>query len=175
MTDTERVATVFRTSRGWIALGRTRRGLCRATLPAAARETALEQLGPGFALVPEAADALLASAAEALREYLRGRAAALDLPLDLSGVPRFTRRALLECRKVPPGETAAYADLARRVGSPRAARAVGQAMRRNPLPLFIPCHRIVGCDGALTGFGGGTEGLAAKAELLAMEARQSPG
>jgi methylated-DNA-[protein]-cysteine S-methyltransferase len=80
------------------------------------------------------------------------------------------RAAWAATRQIPPGETLSYGALAARLGRPRAARAVGQAMRANPVPLLVPCHRVVAADGALTGYSGG--GIGVKAWLLAWEAGQ---
>jgi O-6-methylguanine DNA methyltransferase len=104
---------------------------------------------------------------EQIRDYLSGERTVFDLELDLSWVlSSFRRDVLLECRRVPRGEVATYADLAARVGRPRAFRAVGNTMRTNPIPIVIPCHRIVGSGGSLTGFGGG---LGMKERLLRLE------
>lgn len=110
---------------------------------------------------------LLGELCEALRRYFRGESADFSrFELDLSKLPHFRRRVLLACRKIPRGKTASYAELARRVGSPRAARAVGQAMARNPIPIIIPCHRVIAADGSLGGYGGG---LQVKRALLKLE------
>ena len=101
-----------------------------------------------------------------VRDYLDGKRTAFDVDLDLTWVTSFRREVLLACFAVPRGQVATYADLARRVGSPNAARAVGNTMRTNPIPIVIPCHRIVGSNGSLTGFGGG---LDVKAQLLQLE------
>ena len=101
-----------------------------------------------------------------VRDYLAGKRTAFDVDLELSWVTPFRREVLLACFAVPRGQVATYADLARRVGSPNAARAVGNTMRTNPVPIVIPCHRIVGSNGSLTGFGGG---LDVKAQLLQLE------
>lgn len=101
-----------------------------------------------------------------VRDYLAGKRTSFDVELDLSWVTPFRRDVLLACAAVPRGQVATYADLARRVGSPNAARAVGNTMRTNPIPIVIPCHRIVGSNGSLTGFGGG---LDVKARLLELE------
>jgi methylated-DNA-[protein]-cysteine S-methyltransferase len=164
-----RLATVFRTSWGWITLARTERGLFRSTLPSPTRQAALDALPAGSTVVAESTDPLLSRAASLLRDHLAGRPVTFDLPLDLSGIPAFTHAALLACHAVPRGATITYADLARRAGNPKAARAAGQAMRRNPLPLIIPCHRVVGSDGSLTGFAGGERALEMKRELLEVE------
>jgi len=101
-----------------------------------------------------------------LRHYFRGEKVSFRVRLDLSGMSEFTRRVLDECRKIPYGETATYTDLAYAIGQPGAARAVGQAMGRNPVPVVIPCHRIVASGGGLGGFGCGLEW---KAYLLGLE------
>ncbi|MBI1850453.1 MAG: methylated-DNA--[protein]-cysteine S-methyltransferase [Planctomycetes bacterium] len=91
-----------------------------------------------------------------------------DVPLDLSGVPPFHARVFTALRAVGPGHTVSYGELARRVGSPGAARAVGQAMRRNPLPIVVPCHRVLAAGGAQGGFSA-PGGLATKERLLHAE------
>ena len=91
-----------------------------------------------------------------LREYFAGTRKAFDLPLDLHGT-EFQRRAWLGLAAIPYGATRSYGEQARRLGVPRAARAVGAANGANPLPIVLPCHRLVGADGSLTGFGGGLE------------------
>ena len=88
------------------------------------------------------------------------------MPLDLRGVTAFREAVLRELMQVPYGETTTYRELARAVGIPNAVRAVGGACANNPLPLFIPCHRVLRSDGALGGYRGGTE---AKRFLLALE------
>jgi methylated-DNA-[protein]-cysteine S-methyltransferase len=106
-----------------------------------------------------------------LRDYLAGRRRDFDLPVHLAVTP-FQSKVLHEVKKIPYGETRSYGELARRIGNPRAARAVGGAMHANPLPLVIPCHRVIGADGSLVGFGGGLE---VKASLLEMERRTRTG
>ena len=95
----------------------------------------------------------------------------MEAPLDLSGAPEFFRRAWQACRSIPAGETRSYGWLAAQAGRPRAARAAGQAMARNPVPLVVPCHRVVGSDGHLRGFGGG---LPMKAWLLSLDQGTAP-
>jgi methylated-DNA-[protein]-cysteine S-methyltransferase len=114
----------------------------------------------------EAAEAILDQAEQELQAYFAGDLREFSVALDLGAMPPFTQRVLDACRRVPYGQTVSYGELAVCVGSPGGARAVGQAMARNPLPLAIPCHRVVGRGGALTGFGGG---LPLKASLLALE------
>jgi len=112
-------------------------------------------------------EAVLEAAAAQLREYFGGSRRAFDLPLDLEGTP-FQRRAWLALAAIPYGETRSYGEQALRLGVPRAARAVGAANAANPLPIVLPCHRLVGADGSLTGFGGGLE---TKRRLLEHERR----
>ena len=100
-----------------------------------------------------------------IREYLEGARREFDLPLHRTGTA-FQRRVLDEVSRVPYGSTATYGEIARSVGNPAASRAVGAANGANPLPLVIPCHRVVGSSSRLTGYGGG---LAAKRILLALE------
>ena len=104
--------------------------------------------------------------AQALEKYFAGKPASFeDLPLDLEGSP-FHLRVWGELRKIPPGETVSYQELARRLGNPKAARAVGQACGANPLPLIVPCHRVIAANGTLGGF---SSGLEHKRWLLAHE------
>jgi len=101
-----------------------------------------------------------------IEEYLAGRRKRFDLPLYVEGTP-FMRRVWDELRKIPYGETRSYKDIAAAIGQPGAMRAVGMANNRNPLALIIPCHRVIGADGRLVGFGGG---LDVKRRLLELEA-----
>jgi methylated-DNA-[protein]-cysteine S-methyltransferase len=100
-----------------------------------------------------------------LDEYFAGRRESFDLPLDLRVAP-FHADVLQELARVPYGRTETYGGLARRVGRPRAARAVGTVMHSNPIPIVLPCHRIVGANGSLTGYAGG---LDIKRRLLELE------
>ena len=102
------------------------------------------------------ADATLMRAERQLREYFAGMRRAFDLPLHPSGTP-FQTRVWAELRKIPYGETITYGELARRIGNPGACRAVGMANHRNPLAIVVPCHRVIGANGALTGYAGGLE------------------
>jgi O-6-methylguanine DNA methyltransferase len=108
---------------------------------------------------------ILKRAARQLTEYSMGKRRSFDLPLDLRS-KGFTRRVQVGVARIPYGKTAAYGEVARRVGSPRAARAVGGAVGANPTPIIIPCHRVVAAGGKLGGFGGG---LPLKRKLLNLE------
>jgi methylated-DNA-[protein]-cysteine S-methyltransferase len=92
-----------------------------------------------------------------LDEYFEGRRHAFDLPLDLEAVPYFHRVVLGELSHIPFGQVTTYGALAERAGRPRAARAVGTVMNRNPVPIVLPCHRVIGSTGKLVGYGGGLE------------------
>jgi methylated-DNA-[protein]-cysteine S-methyltransferase len=100
-----------------------------------------------------------------LEEYFRGERQVFDMALSPTGTV-FQRKVLEALGEIQFGTTCSYADIANRIGNPRAVRAVGAANGRNPLPIVIPCHRVIGADGSLTGFGGG---LAAKSWLLSHE------
>jgi len=110
-------------------------------------------------------DATLRAARRQLDEYFAGRRRTFDLALAPRGTD-FQREVWTALRDIPFGETISYAELARRVGKPSAMRAVGAANGRNPLPIVVPCHRVIGADGSLTGFGGG---LPTKRFLLELE------
>lgn len=110
-------------------------------------------------------------ALEQLEAYFEEAATEFDLPLAPQGTP-FREKVWEALRAVPYGTTVGYGEIARRIGKPSAARAVGGACGSNPLPILIPCHRIVGASGALTGFGGG---LPIKEQLLALEQRRQTG
>jgi methylated-DNA-[protein]-cysteine S-methyltransferase len=111
-----------------------------------------------------------AAARRQLDEYFSGERTEFDLPLRLTGT-EFQLAVLAELRKIPYGATASYRDVAERIGRPKAVRAVGAANGRNPLPIIVPCHRVIGAGGDLTGFGGG---LDTKAALLRLEAEHGP-
>jgi methylated-DNA-[protein]-cysteine S-methyltransferase len=108
----------------------------------------------------------VAPAARQLDEYFAGDRSAFELDVDLRGAAPFAQHVLDELARVPYGQTTTYGTLAARVGAPRAARAVGTVMNRNPIPIVLPCHRVVGANGSLTGYGGG---LHVKEHLLRLE------
>src|SRR4051794_15000138 len=105
-----------------------------------------------------------AAAAIQLEQYFAGERTEFDLDIDLEGTP-FEQRVWEELRAIPYGETVTYAEIARRVGRPTACRAVGRANGRNPIAVIVPCHRVVGSDGSLTGYAGGVEMKRALLEL----------
>jgi methylated-DNA-[protein]-cysteine S-methyltransferase len=103
--------------------------------------------------------------------YLTGERTQFDIPVDLASLTDFQRQVLEATSQVPRGQVTTYAEIARRIGRPKASRAVGQALGSNPVPLIIPCHRVVAANGALTGYSGGG-GIETKARLLALEGAQ---
>ena len=164
--------TLQETAFGWLALlgSETDSKDChlhRISLQPTA-DAALDGLGDAGATASDCPDAFAAALA-AFARYFAGDANALDdVPLALpASAPAFHRAAWDACRTIPPGETRSYRWLATAAGSPKASRAAGQAMARNPLPLVIPCHRVVGSSGRLHGYGAG--GIGVKARLLELE------
>lgn len=109
-----------------------------------------------------------AEAVHQLREYTAGRLRQFSLPINWSVLKEFQRKVLQLTVEIPYGQTRTYKELALQLGSPRAARAVGRAQAANPMPIVIPCHRVVGSDGKLHGYGAGS-GLSTKEWLLRME------
>lgn len=148
---------------GWIGVAWTGRGIRTMILPKKDRAAVVKELdrvhGRGWRerRWPEFRRAAAA--------YFAGKRVALAFPLDLPEAGPFTRRVRDAARRIAPGKTVTYGELARRAGNPRGARAAGRVMARNPVPLLIPCHRVVG----RRGFGGFAAGLALKRRLLALE------
>ncbi|MFN3974390.1 MAG: methylated-DNA--[protein]-cysteine S-methyltransferase [Dehalococcoidia bacterium] len=158
---------LFETAWGWVAAVASPRGICALSLPCPTAQEALQKVWRWLAGARRDASAL-AQLRERLSAYLEGDPISLDdLQVDIiEDAPPFFRRAWEACRRIPRGQVRTYAWLAREVGRPGAARAAGQAMARNPLPILVPCHRVLGSDGGLHGYGGG---LDMKARLLALE------
>ena len=161
---------------GWLALLAGPTGLRRISLKPDYPD-ALAGLGPDLshAAVTDDdanADAILTQAHRHLTAYFAGDLDALShIVTDTAGAPPFFNAAWDACRSIPPGETRSYRWLAHAAGNPDAVRAAGQAMAKNPLPLVIPCHRVIGSGGGLHGYGGG--GIAVKSWLLDLERRHA--
>ncbi|HWQ28761.1 MAG TPA: methylated-DNA--[protein]-cysteine S-methyltransferase [Dehalococcoidia bacterium] len=113
----------------------------------------------------------LAPVLERFEEYFRGERKSVDVEVDLSRLSPFNRAVLEETRRVPAGSVVSYAEIARRIGKPRAYRAVGNALASNPAPVAVPCHRVVSTGGRMGGY---TGGLDIKLHLLALEGFASP-
>ncbi len=118
---------------------------------------------------PQCTPRLLPDLQRRIRGYFRGQRVTFDTPLDLSSLTDFQRAVLLACKRIPYGRTATYADLAQAIGRPQACRAVGNALAHNPIPLVIPCHRVIRADGGLAGFSA-DRGPALKKRMLELEA-----
>jgi methylated-DNA-[protein]-cysteine S-methyltransferase len=148
---------------GELLVAVTDRGLCRI---AYRPDEAIDELAGDFGVrvlrVPRRVDVVRRE----LDEYFEGRRRDFDLTLDLTPVADFHRLALHELARVPYGQVTTYGALAKQVGKPHAARAIGGAMNRNPIPIVLPCHRVVGANGKLVGYAGGLE---RKALLLRLE------
>jgi methylated-DNA-[protein]-cysteine S-methyltransferase len=150
---------------GSLLVAASPRGLCRISYDAdPGRE--VEQLGRTFGLRVLRAPKPIDAARRELEEYFEGTRREFDLPLDVALVADFNRLVLRELARVPYGEVVTYGELAARSARPRAARAVGMVMNRNPLPIVLPCHRVIGANGKLTGYAGGLE---RKETLLRLE------
>jgi methylated-DNA-[protein]-cysteine S-methyltransferase len=136
---------------GELFLASTPRGLCRISYTVAGQDEVIARIfGARVLRFP------LDDVRRELDEYFEGRRRDFDLPLDLRVAP-FHEQVLHELARVPYGRVDTYGHLAALVGRPKAARAVGTVMNRNPIPIVLPCHRIVGANGSLTGYGGGLE------------------
>jgi O-6-methylguanine DNA methyltransferase len=177
--------SLMRTKLGFVALAWSGRGLCLATFPHSTAELCLRALagmavdrGWGVERARGARPEWVVRLEKKLRAEHSGSASDSVLreedsfPVDFSGVPEFHRRVYLEAMKIPRGKTRSYSALAAGAGSPRAARAVGQAMAKNPMPLVIPCHRVLAAGGKLGGFTA-PGGLASKSQLLALEGAET--
>ncbi|UFU06389.1 methylated-DNA--[protein]-cysteine S-methyltransferase [Ruania halotolerans] len=151
---------------GPLLLAATERGVVRVAFASEGFDGVLSDLADRVSARVLAAPSRLDATASQLEEYFAGRRRRFDVPLDLSLATGFRRRVLEQLPMIDYGRTASYAEVARAAGSERAMRAVGSACATNPVPLLVPCHRVVRSDGALGGYRGG---LPAKKALLALE------
>lgn len=152
---------------GRLLLAATARGLVRVAYESEGLDAVLQTLSDRLSPRVLEAPARLGSAAREIEEYFEGSRTRFDLPLDLSLSAGFRRTVLAHLGDIPFGTTESYTDVARAVGNPKAVRAVGTACATNPLPVVVPCHRVLRSDGSLGGYIGGLE---AKTALLALEA-----
>jgi methylated-DNA-[protein]-cysteine S-methyltransferase len=150
---------------GAIFVAATPAGLCRISYdpePERLVESLARTVGVRVLRAPRSVD----EARQQLDEYFEHARTDFDLDIDLRVAEGFSRRVLDELARIPYGEVTTYGELARRAEHPRAARAVGTIMNRNPIPIVLPCHRVVGSSGSLTGYAGGLE---RKEALLRLE------
>ena len=150
---------------GPLYLAASNRGLCNVDFGLSEADFSA-QLDP-LARTERSPEAL-ASIAGQLRDYFEGSRASFDVPVDLSRVTPFQLGVLQAVRTIPAGTVWTYGQMARAIGKPQASRAVGQALGRNPVPVVVPCHRVIASDGSLGGYSGGG-GLASKRLLLDLE------
>jgi methylated-DNA-[protein]-cysteine S-methyltransferase len=148
-----------------VGIAWSEQGLVALTLPKPTEAEALDQLPASSGPAP-GTGLDVGVLADKLRRYFEGQVVAFDEPLDPTIGTEFQRRVWAVTRSIPSGETRTYGQVARDAGSAAAARAVGQSMARNPWPILVPCHRVLGSDGSLTGFGGGVD---MKRRMLEME------
>jgi methylated-DNA-[protein]-cysteine S-methyltransferase len=150
---------------GTLLVAASTQGLCRISFdPESERE--LDRLASAFGARVLRSPGPVDPVRRELDEYFEGERTDFDLPVDLTPLPDFQRAVLQELRGVPYGHVDTYGGLASKIGKPRAARAVGGALNRNPIPIVVPCHRIVGASGSLVGYAGGLE---RKQALLGLE------
>jgi methylated-DNA-[protein]-cysteine S-methyltransferase len=153
------------TKYGWVAMGGSEAGLALLTLPKSSRKAALSEMNE---FAPDAVEETTAfgDLLNRLQRYFNGEMVLFRDRLDLSGATTFQRAVWDATFSIPYGETRTYAWVAQQIGKPRALRAVGRALARNPFPIIVPCHRVVASNGNLGGFSGG---LALKKHLLELE------
>jgi O-6-methylguanine DNA methyltransferase len=162
--DNETKFAAIETELGWVGVSVGPLGLREVSLPLRKLDDALQVVAEhGGEMVSEDE---VPEVARGVRDILSGRPYQNGVKLDWTGITPFRRQVLEECARIPAGQVRSYGWLAEKVGRPRSARAVGRVMATNPWPLFVPCHRVVGSDGSLHGYGGG---LPMKEALLKAE------
>ena len=157
--------TLFETELGWMGLVASTVGVRRIVLPRPSREAVLGLTLEGF---DQAIDdsSFFGDLPERLKRFFEGELVSFDDELDLAPATPFRRAVWEATRSIPYGETRSYSWVAHHIGKPRALRAVGQALAHNPVPIVVPCHRVVNKNGSLGGFGGGPD---MKKRLLEIE------
>ena len=151
---------------GWVGVLGSNSGLLKTTLPQELAWEAERLLGDGVRGANRSDD-FFADLLQRLKSYFAGQRIAFNDELDLSAATAFQRQVWRLTRLIPYGEARSYSWLAKQIKQPKAVRAVGQALGRNPLPIIVPCHRVIASDGGLGGYGGGLE---MKRYLLYLEA-----
>jgi len=158
--------TVFETPLGWMGLVSSEDGLRQVILPTKSRKTALDRIAE-CGCMPENQDYNgLGDLVNSFGGYFRGEMVDFPGKLDITDATDFERKVWKVVQKIPRGQTRSYGWIARQLGLPKAARAVGNAVGKNPVPIIVPCHRVIRGDGNLGGFGGGIE---TKKFLLGLE------
>jgi methylated-DNA-[protein]-cysteine S-methyltransferase len=158
--------TIFKSQAGWIGLSGSAGGLSRTTLPLSSEDQAVNSLGSdGKSYKRDTA--FFAGLIDKLQAYFEGCRVEFTETIDLSEASLFQRKVWLATRSITYGETRSYGWVAKQIRQPQAARAVGQALNANPLPVVVPCHRVIASSGRLCGFAGGLE---TKQLLITLEA-----
>jgi len=157
--------TVFQTNQGWMGILASQAGILAATLPQTTRQKAFDLLGEQVKEAAFSPDSLN-SITQRFQDYYSGKKVVFPDALDFSGATTFQRQVWQTAQLIPHGETRSYGWIAKQIGKPRSARAVGQALGKNPFLVVVPCHRVIAGDGTLGGFGCG---LPAKKKLLKLE------
>ena len=166
MNMSDLVFTVFETCLGWIGIVRSSQGLRKIILAQKSKEDVVRQVEEYYSSAQICDTDSFGDLAQRLRRYFQGEEVHFPDVMDFAGASRFQQRVWQAARTIPYGETRSYAWVAAQSGMPKAARAVGQALGRNPLLIVVPCHRVVSSDGTLGGF---SAGLEMKKHLLRME------
>jgi methylated-DNA-[protein]-cysteine S-methyltransferase len=156
---------VFKTSLGWAGVAVSDQGICRIILPRKEKKAVERELEHAETSNPSN-PSILNRAVRILRKYFSGESVIFDLPLDLRFYTEFQQTVWRAAREIPHGETRTYAWIAKKIKNPKSVRAVGQALGANPVPVIIPCHRVISSSGALGGFSGG---VGMKEKLLELE------
>ncbi len=164
------IYTLVPTSMGWVSIIASENGIMRLGLPRETREAALSIISSLHRAHRD--DRFLEKLAGKIKDYFAGNKVIFDEKLDLAGFSPFYLDVWRLTREVPYGYTASYSEIARQACKPRACRAVGQALGHNPVPVIVPCHRIIRSDGSLGGFSGG---LNIKSRLLEIERTETVG
>jgi methylated-DNA-[protein]-cysteine S-methyltransferase len=159
------IYTVFETDFGWVALLGEGGKVVEATLPKPTREQAIHDLAGISSQAVEDSQGF-GNLPERIKAYFQGENIDLACDMDFSGISAFELRVYQELMKLPRGSTISYGELAIAAGRPGAARAVGNAMKKNPIPVIVPCHRVLHSDGSIGGFGGGAD---MKRKMLMLE------
>jgi methylated-DNA-[protein]-cysteine S-methyltransferase len=159
--------SAFDTAAGWIALAGSPTGLCRVVLPVRSRDEAVSRLGSDISRAKEHR-VCFRDAVDQLTRYFDNQEVNFNIALDFDGATGFQQKVWQAARLIPYGETRSYGWIARQIDKPQASRAVGQALGKNPLPVIVPCHRVLSSSGGLGGF---TGGLDMKRFLLGIEGK----
>jgi methylated-DNA-[protein]-cysteine S-methyltransferase len=158
--------TVFKTKWGYFGIAANEKGLLRTILSCPNRKTVEKHLLAGLDN-PQFEQNLLKPLQDKIVAYFKGKPVTFAIPY-IDGIGSFTQKVLAACGKIPAGKTVSYSQLANMIGKPRAGRAVGNALARNPIPLVIPCHRVIRRDGKIGNFSA-IGGSITKKKLLALE------